>query len=119
VRKKGQWLCLAKTEPPLCEVPLAVGDQVRVTSGHYRGERGEFTKEMPDAREFGVHLKGYTDTGCLHVSNLVRNNPRPLSRSAVHVKAARRKNQEEAILLREERRRKREARKRERDIMLQ
>ena len=62
-------------------------------------------------------MAGYTGTGFLHISALVRDGPHPLSHNAMA--AARRQKSQEAILRREEKRRKREARKRERAIMKQ
>jgi len=116
IEQKGSWLCLAHHEPPLRDVPLQVGDKVKVVSGHYKGETGEITEEASvDTKEFGVHLDGYKGTGKLHAACMVRNGPHPLSRSAVLV--ANRKKAHDARLRREERRRKREAREREREIM--
>lgn len=109
---KGQWLRLEKTERPLCDVPLQVGDVVRVISGHYKHKTGKITEDLnPDSREFGVSLDGYTGTGYLHVSALNRNGPMPGTRAARTQKAA------EARARREERRRKLEARERHKETM--
>lgn len=116
IEQKGNWLCLARHEPPLRDVPLQVGDEVKVISGHYKGETGEITEEASaDTKEFGVNLNGYKGTGKLHATCMVRNGPHPLSRSAVF--ASRRKKANDVLIRREERRRKREAREREREIM--
>ena len=116
MEQRGNWLYLARHEPPLRDVPLQVGDKVKVMSGHYKGEIGEITEEASaDTKEFGVNLNGYRGTGKLHATCMVRNGPHPLSRSADL--ASRRKKANDALIRREERRRKREAREREREIM--
>ena len=116
VEQKGDWLCLARHELPLRDVPLQVGDKVKVISGHYKGETGEIIEEASkDTKEFGVHLAGYTGTGKLHAACMLRTGPHPLSRAAVL--ANRKKKTVDAIIRREKRRRKRESREREREMM--
>ena len=58
VKGNGSWLRLAKSEKPVREPPLSLGDSVLVVSGQYKGERGSVAKELNDKREAGVKLKG-------------------------------------------------------------
>jgi hypothetical protein len=118
VEVQGRWLRLAPTEKARRDPPLALGDLVMVSTGQYRGERGEIARKLDeDTREFGVKLKGYTGTGSFHISELKRDGAAAGSKKLRE--AARKKKADEARQKRSARQKKRDEKAQQKAVMRQ